>query len=525
MNIDRKTAFPSALRTNLERAYHPHKALGQLFEDVQIQNILSDNKQIVDGVPSNAPFIIAEIYRCCKNNPGFNIKRFTQAYIQAPTGSADSERGAIEGGNKDGLIAHLHQHWHKLLRKASDTKSPWTSLVGLPHPYIVPGGRFREMFYWDSYFTMVGLIASQEVSIALGMLRNFRYLIDSYGFIPNGNRSYFQSRSQPPFYFAMLLLCKPYLAEEEWLSYFSSLEKEYSFWMDQHLQLPRAGYRGSHLVTSLQLPFANRYNGTCSAPRPEAYGKEWRWASNVASEAKPSFYRNLQAVCESGWDFSSRWFSDGKSKQTMDIDKIAPVDLNALLYGVESLLVEMATCLGEFDKAKQYQQRALSRRATLNEHFWDHKKGCYQDIYFDSGLPTGRLTLAMCYPLFTNAATSEYAANIAEWLERKFLKAGGLVTTCQTSSEQWDAPNGWPPLQYVAVVGLRNYGYNKLATVIAKRWNDMVERQYHKDGRLLEKYNVMRPTSPASEGDYPTQDGFGWTNGVTLAFHALLSGD
>lgn len=496
--------------------YHPDQRLGQLFQDVQLERVFPDYKTFVDAVPQDTPETILNRYEREKVRGDFDLKRFVADNFELPP----KLRASAVDHHSD-MRQHLHAQWKNLVRHPKK-KHALSSLIQLPHPYVVPGGRFREMFYWDSYFTIVGLLESNEDELALGMIKNFAFLIEQYGYVPNGNRSYFLGRTQPPFFAAML---KSYAAKHGTASiaeFAPHLETEYRYWMDGHEQIPNGPYLGAHLVVFANGDYFNRYYGEKDIARAEAFGKETRWAEGLAGKERQQFFRHLRTVCESGWDFSSRWYSNGMHKKTVEAMDIVPVDLNSLMYMLEVTIAELAEFHGDKSKATQFSAHAERRKTLINHYHFDTKTGTYQDFAIDSQERTGRLSLAMLYPLYAGLAEPEHAASIARVTEQYFLKPGGLVTTLTESGEQWDYPNGWAPLQYIATQGLLNYQHTDFAKTVAQRWLALNEKVYREEGKMMEKYNVVDPNVKAGGGEYPNQDGFGWTNGVDLAFYALL---
>ena len=499
--------------------YQPDRDLPGLFARVQVEKLFPDSKTFVDAIPLLPPAEIMARYQEAQAATEFDLKAFVQQHFRLP-----EPLPAIAVDTQRPLREHLRNHWQNLQRQALEAEA-YSTLIPLPNPYIVPGGRFREMFYWDSYFTLVGLLLSEQDELALGMIDNFAQLIDRYGFIPNGNRSYFLDRSQPPFFAAMLQLYGRKHGLESVVKYLPQLEHEYQFWMDGQVADWPANREGRHLITLANGDFLNRYYGAREVPRAEAYNTELGWAQTLAVDNKPLFFRNLRAACESGWDFSSRWFGDGKSMASIHALDIIPVDLTALLYSMETTLADFYQHQQLPERAAFYAARAEKRQQLLHQYHYDAASASYQDFNIRTGKFTGRMSLAMVYPLYFGAATPESADKIAQTLAQQFLKPGGLVTSLSFSGEQWDYPNGWAPLQYLAVEGLLRYGHKDLALDVARRWLALNERVYREEGKMMEKYNVVDVQLKAGGGNYPNQDGFGWTNGVALAFYHLLEQD
>jgi alpha,alpha-trehalase len=392
----------------------------------------------------------------------------------------------------------------------------------LPHPYIVPGGRFREIYYWDSYFTMLGLQEDGQTEIIKNMIDNFSWLIENYGFIPNGNRTYYLSRSQPPFYAKMLEVLAVTEGEEVFVEYLPFLEKEYEFWMSGSDQVSADLPAHRRVVRLLGGEILNRYWDDKQTPRPESYREDVETADEALKaypeRSREQVYRDLRAAAESGWDFSSRWLEVKADEEitlsSIHTTEILPVDLNALLYHLEKTLSEAYELSGEAVKAADYQQKYLDRAKVINKYFWNEEAGVFKDYNFRKEKPTEVISLAGVYPLFFEIADPRQAGLVSEKVERLFLRPGGVVTTLNNTGEQWDAPNGWAPLQWITISGLRNYGHDELASRIRERWLELNTAVYKRTYKLLEKYNVEDLSKEGGGGEYPTQDGFGWTNGV-----------
>jgi len=397
------------------------------------------------------------------------------------------------------------------------------SLIPLPEPYVVPGGRFREVYYWDSYFTMLGLIASGRSDLVRSMLDNFAYLVRTVGHIPNGNRTYYLGRSQPPFFAAMVGLYAAATDTTQALRYLDALEAEYAFWMDGAERLaPGEAYR--RVVKLRDGSVLNRYWDDRPQPRPESYREDYELGQTLPEARREALYRNIRATGESGWDFSSRWLRDPKDLRTLETTELVPVDLNSLLYHAERTIAALRAFRGQpgdAEVAKRFAAAAEDRRRALVAAAYDPASGFFYDVRWGTGeRVTDRPTLAAATPLYVGLATPEQGRAVAARLERDFLKPGGFVTTLIPSGQQWDAPNGWPPLEWLAIEGVRRYGRADLADAARARWLALNRRTYRATGKMTEKYDVVDLRRRAGGGEYPTQDGFGWTNGVALALAA-----
>ncbi len=484
----------------------PAELYGELFEQVQLQNVFRDNKTFVDALPKAPPGVILAEYAEARRDPGFELGAFVERHFVLPQETASLYRS---DPRKDVRI-HIDELW-SVLERPPDEVRPHSSLLPLPHRYAVPGGRFREIYYWDSYFTMLGLEESGQHDVALDMVRNFAYLIDRYGHVPNGNRTYYLSRSQPPFFAAMVNLIAAREGDAIFARYLPQLAREYSFWMDGEATLKR-GAAHRRVVRLHDGAVLNRYWDDRATPREESYREDVETA-RVTDRPPQEVYRNLRAAAESGWDFSSRWLADGRTLATIRTVELVPVDLNSLLYGLEQTLARAYRASGQGNKAAYVSARAWRRREAMHRHLWDPELGAFGDYLWRERRLSGHLSAATLYPLFFGVATPEQALGVAAAVRARLLQPDGLATTTAHTGQQWDAPNGWAPLQWIAIEGLNTYGHAALAREIARRWMRENVAFYRATGRLVEKYDVSGDAA-ARGGEYPLQDGFGWTNGV-----------
>lgn len=499
--------------------YDPARDLGPLFHDVQMSHLFADSKTFVDARPLEAPDALATRYQAEKSVAGFDLKTFVTRWFTQPAPAA-----AVTGSaSTAGMEQHIRELW-PLLTRAADGTDPRSSLLPLPKPYVVPGGRFREVYYWDSYFTMLGLVDSKRTDLVASMLDNFAHLVTTVGHIPNGNRTYYLSRSQPPFFAAMVGLYATATDTAKAMTYLAAMEQEHAFWMDGASSLSN-GTATRRVVKMRDGALLNRYWDDRPEPRPESYREDFELGASLPEAKREALYRHIRAAAESGWDFSSRWMRDTTDLRTLETTDLAPVDLNSLMYHAERTIAafrRFRNAAGDAAIATQFDAAADARRAALLAASWDAKQGFFFDVRWRSGeRVTDRPTLAAAAPLFFGLATPEQGKAAALRLEREFLRAGGFVTTTIRSGQQWDAPNGWPPLQWMTMEGVRRYGRGDLADLARDRWLTLNRRTYASVGKMTEKYDVLDLTRPAGGGEYPTQDGFGWTNGVALALAAM----
>jgi alpha,alpha-trehalase len=484
-----------------------------LFEDVQRSGIFPDSKTFPDAIPNESPALILAAYGRERGAAGFDLRSFVQKHFTVPV----TVETAYVSDSRENVCAHIDGLW-PVLTRGPDTAVTGSSLLPLPHRYVVPGGRFREAYYWDSYFTMLGLEASGRHDLVLEMIDNFAWLIDTYGHVPNGNRTYYLSRSQPPFFAAMVALAAQRDGEQLYGKYLPQLQREYQFWMEGAATVARgAAYR--RVVKLAQGTVLNRYWDDRAVPRDEAW-REDEATARAARRPANEVYRNLRAAAESGWDFSSRWLADGKTLATIRTVDFLPVDLNSLMYQLEISLARGYAAKGDTVSSSRLRAAADRRAADLRRIFWNEKRRAFTDYVWTERRVSDAVTAAGLYPLFFELADRAQAAPIANATRLVLLRPEGVVPTAARSGQQWDAPNGWAPLQWIAIQGFARYGEEDLAKAIADGWVRDNVAEFTRSGKLVEKYDVTGDAG-ARGGEYPNQDGFGWTNGVLRALLQL----
>ena len=489
-----------------------------LFPAVQLTPLYPDQKTFCDLVPKAPPFAINALYGLARKQPGFSLAGFVDlAFAAGPAGPTIPLASAGEP-----IRSYIDALWTTLTQTAP-AGSPHASLLPLPQPYVVPGGRFNELYYWDTFFDLIGLEQSGRGDLSDAIIADFAYEIRTFGHIPNGNRSYYLSRSQPPFFATMLALVAKRRGAGVFRQYLPELLTEYAYWMRGADGLAVGG--AAHNVVRLwDGTVLNRYWDERDAPRDESYADDVATAAGSGRVAT-TVYRDLRAAAESGWDFSSRWLTDGKTLSTIRTTEIVPPDLNSLLYGLEAALAVGEGLAGNQAASSRYAAAAATRKAAIQRLMWDDSSGAFVDILRSTGKSTGVYSAATVYPLVFGIATPAQAHKVAVSLRQRLLQAGGVATTTITSGQQWDFPNGWAPVQWLATEGFRNYGENDLAYTIAARWTANVSAGYASLGKLVEKYDVTRTDGGAGAGgEYATQIGFGWTNGVQLGLYADYPG-
>ena len=493
----------------------PDILLGPLFNDVQTAKLFPDQKTFADAVPNSDPLMILADYRMQKNQSGFDLRHFVEVNFTLPK---DGEKYVPPAGQS--LREHIDGLWPVLTRSTTDAEK-WDSLLPLPEPYVVPGGRFREIYYWDSYFTMLGLAESNHWDKVSDMVANFSYEIDSWGHIPNGNRTYYLSRSQPPFFAFMVELLAQHDGNDALKKYLPQMLKEYSYWMEG-VETLQPGQQNKRVVKLDDGTILNRYWDERDSPRPESWVEDIATAKSNPNRPATEIYRDLRSAAASGWDFSSRWMDNPNQLGTLRTTSIVPVDLNALMYKMEKMISLASKAAGDDAKAAQYDGFANARQKGIEKYLWNDKEGWYADYDLKSHKVRNQLTAAALFPLYVNAAAKDRTSKVATATQAHLLQPGGLATTSVKSGQQWDAPNGWAPLQWVAATGLQNYGQDTVAMDVTWRFLTNVQHTYDREKKLVEKYDVSTTGTGGGGGEYPLQDGFGWTNGVTLKMLDLI---
>jgi len=501
----------SAISAYAEAAATPTPAdlFGSLYAEVEMRGLLADSKTFADATPKASPAAILAAYQRGAPWSDAALRDFIAQSFDLPS-SVPSRVVAAPPATP--LDAHIQSLW-PLLTRPPLSPAPGASALALPRAYVVPGGRFREIYYWDSYFTMLGLQRDGRGDLVDDMIDDFGAMIDRYGHIPNGARTYYLSRSQPPLFYAMVALSQSHdpVVRRRRLAW---MQREHAYWMAGAVDI-KPGEARLHVVAMPNGAILNRYFDARATPRDESYRED---VALAAKSTRPAgeLYRDIRAAAESGWDFSSRWMSDGGSLGALHTTDIVPPDLNSLLFGLETAIA--AACRSDGDRAcaKAFDRQAAARATATRRWLWDEADGLYRDYDWRARRLSPTASAATLYPLFTGLATPADAARIAAYTKAHLLAPGGLRTTQIATGQQWDAPNGWAPLQWIAVAGLDRYGRTDLAGAVSCRWLSTVSQRYAVSGKLVEKYDVEHQ-GVGGGGEYPLQDGFGWTNGVVRA--------
>ncbi|KAJ9054907.1 hypothetical protein DSO57_1009564 [Entomophthora muscae] len=562
---------------------------GDFLKAIQLNQVLSDGKEIVDRATKKPEKEVVDAFKALKDPSREDLKKFVEANFH----KAGFEVEEVKMNNFDkspaflatikdpifsGFAKQIHGLWSTLVRRANIKKlckGCVTSLLPTHHNFIVPGGRFKEFYYWDSYFALEGLNQGGLFQISRDMILNLLDFVKDYGFVPNGARIYFLNRSQPPLLTQMV---KRYVEASKdiifVINHTKTLDKEYRFWITNHnVKVPcPAG--------ELQC-FLTRYKVNNTLPRPESYREDVETAEPITSSAgKERIYAELAAGAESGWDFSSRWVPDSAtnkdllaSQETMlrgiRTSEIVPVDLNAIMYANEKALYEFHSMLVDLTsnrnyhlKMKKLYKKAYEKRSKLMAHIlWDKKTHSFYDYNINSKQLRKDFFPSNLWPFWANAihssiATKENIVGAFQHVQKARQPYPGGVPTSETKGSllQWDYPNTWAPLEYMIVEGGRNamnmlQPHSTVESQMVKQITLSVAETYvnttfcawynsggsvlghlprkygvpsNQHGFMYEKYNVTRMGGAGGGGEYEIQTGFGWSNGVLLHFLGTL---
>jgi len=406
-------------------------------------------------------------------------KRIAKRILRIPHGPLTQESVAE-------ARSYIRHYWQKLLVEHTDDEG---TVIGLPFPYIVPSKgegefTFGEQYYWDSFFTVLGLRSAEDQSLVEGMLENLLYLYRRFGIIPNASRMYLVGRSQPPMLTSFIFFI------------YDTFDKSED-WLRERINIAHNEYE-SVWVSKRHPTWHNVHQGLSRY-----------YDVNVMHD---------MAEMESGWDMTTRF-----SRKCLDF---LPIDLNCLLYKYETDFARAAEILGDTESQQKWLDIADKRKAAVDKLMWSKLRGFYFDYNYQRKAQGEVWSLAAYFALWSGIASEAQAKRLVANLI-KFEKRGGLSTTIRPIIDQnlfgslrtqWAYPNGWAPLHYVAVKGLRNYGYEAEARRIALKWIRTNNNWFLRHGEFLEKYNVINPKRPPMEGVYPKQVGFGWTNAIFERF-------
>ena len=515
----------------------------------------ADQTQIRDYIHNGWDTLSRSMYDC-KSIVDPKVNQVPVLYLPADLPTPSAVETMRKSCNVD--VRHLPQVIHRI-DEVQPSELPVEGLLYLPNRYVVPGGRFNEMYGWDSYFILLGLEHDGRRDLAKGMVENFFFEIANYGAILNANRTYYFTRSQPPFLSSMIREVYEHSAPDaqpnkQWLARaYDYAQRDYALWTSpEH----RAGTTGlAHYEDLGQGPVPEQADDSSYYPdvirwllahpndHPEylvrgpdhptpAEAKALTrtscdiTASHVCALAvvdghrlSAAFYRSDRAMRESGFDPSFRF--GPFSGSTVEF---ADVGLNSLLYKYERDMADFANILGRNDEAATWTQRAATRRAAIDKYLWNQDAGLYTDYNFVTGKRSTYHFLATFYPLWAGAATPAQATAVRSHLNL-FEQGGGLQASDVISGVQWDAPYGWAPITWLAVSGLDRSGFHDDAARIATKFTATILDNFLRDGTIREKYNVASGSAnvKVATGYKSNVVGFGWTNAIYLRLEDILS--
>ncbi|XP_045872881.1 trehalase isoform X3 [Meles meles] len=509
---------------------------GELLHQVQMARLYRDDKQFVDMPLSLAPDQVLQDFRELAaahehRIPQQQLQAFVQEHFQAagqellswtPEDWKDSPRllQKISDPKLRAWAGQLHRLWKKLGKKVKPevlSHPEQFSLIYSAHPFIVPGGRFVEFYYWDSYWVMEGLLLSEMPQTVKGMLQNFLDLVRLYGHIPNGARVYYLQRSQPPL---LTLMMDRYVTHTNDTAFLrdniETLALELDFWMKNRTISVSSGGK-SYVLNHYAVPYGG--------PRPEAYSKDFELADTLPEEDQVALWAELKAGAESGWDFSSRWLIGGPNSTSLSsirTSKFVPVDLNAFLCQAEALMSNFYTRLGNDSEATKYRNLQQQRLAAMRAILWDEEKGAWFDYDLENGKKNLEFYPSNLTPLWSGCFSDPDAVDKAlKYLEDSQILTYqyGIPTSLQKTGQQWDFPNAWAPLQDLVIRGLAKSPSpraQEVAFQLAQNWIRTNFEVYSQKSVMFEKYDISNGGQPGGGGEYEVQVSFGWTNGVVL---------
>ncbi|CAG9537673.1 unnamed protein product [Cercopithifilaria johnstoni] len=510
---------------------------GRLLAAVNVHNLFRDSKSFVDMPMKYDPEVVqAEFdrrfgeYELHAINPSA-LKKFVDEYFE-PSGNELEECELsewqehppklmkIQDSSLRDWALKLNGIWKLLCRKMKPNENPnQTSLIHVPEEFVVPGGRFREFYYWDAYWIVKGLVACGLRNTIKKMIINFITVVDRYGFVPNGGRIYYLARSQPPLLIPMVYEYYELTHDIAFINeILPTLIKEYEFW--QNNRTINLSDSSGNAVTLFY------YHTKSNVPRPESFRADIVHASRLPAHERPKFYMDTASAAESGWDFSSRWFRDNRNIETIETTDIIPVDLNAFICWNLDILQYLLKHSGNFLKSKIFRDRRETLRHAMLQIFYNNTEGAWFDFNMRTKLHNVNFYPSIVVPLFGECyqpLSLFKPQKVVEYMDKMgaFDYPGGVPTSLiKDANQQWDFPNGWGPINHMVIEGMRkskNPMVQEQAYRLAKKWVMGNYKVFQQTNHMWEKYDVNGSVpQPGRGGEYLVQDGFGWTNGVIL---------
>ncbi|XP_048482628.1 trehalase-like [Plutella xylostella] len=524
---------------------------GELLQRVQLARIFHDSKTFVDlklvHSENDTLADFAVLMRATGGAPSrdqlahFVTRHFTDGNELAPWRPPDFDPDPpVLKQIKDEKLRQFAKDiiaiWAKLGRKVSaDVKTDPSSysFLYVPNGIIVPGGRFKELYYWDSFWIIRGLLLSNMTETARGMIENLLYLVDTLGYIPNGSRVYYLGRSQPPLLAATVASYVAATGDLAWLQrHLPAVEAELHYWLQHKKATVRVA--GADYVL-----LRYRADPAARGPRPESYYEDYTNARVLPDEdSRESFYTELKSAAESGWDFSSRWFvpADRAPGNITDVHatRILPVDLNAIFAGALELAGDFRNRLKDRREAQKWWSLAKYWRGAIDAVLWHEGDGAWFDYDAQAQAPRRHFYPSCAAPLWAGAVeparAPHYGGRLLQYLDRSGALEfpGGVPASMLHSGEQWDFPNAWPPLQSMLIGALEASGHEGARAAARRQAALWVRANYVGFStwqKMFEKYDAAAPGRQGGGGEYGVQDGFGWTNGVALELLARYGAD
>ncbi|KAH1030103.1 hypothetical protein HUJ05_003228 [Dendroctonus ponderosae] len=514
---------------------------GRLLDTIQMAKIYPDSKKFVDMKMKYSPNDTLAKFDLFMSD--FKEKKPTREDVQHFVElNFEAEGQEFEDWRPEDWVEHpkfldniqdrdfqrwakkLNHIWTTLGRKMKDevkSHQEHYSIIWIPNPVIVPGGRFREFYYWDSYWILQGLMLSEMHHTARGILENFLYIVEKYGYIPNGGRIYYLARSQPPLLIPMVNMYYEFTRDATFIQQnLPTLEKEFDYWMTNHSKVVHLDGKNYTLAV---------YGDRSQGPRPESYSEDVE-SSNIFKEQnkKEAYYSELKAAAESGWDFSSRWFITNATNKgnltNIKTRSIVPVDLNAMIYWNAVLLADFNNLFGNAEKARYYSDIAEQWIEATKAVLWHEEIGSWLDYDLHNQVKRDYFYPTNISPLWTGcydkSEKDSIVRNVLKYLQNKKIQyPGGVPSSVEHTGEQWDYPNAWPPLQHMMIVGLNNTGDEyavRLAYELAESWVRSNYKAFKEKDAMYEKYDSTVFGVGGGGGEYEIQLGFGWSNGVIM---------
>jgi len=435
-----------------------------VLHEVQLAKIFKDSKTFVDmPMKTNTEQVVAN-FKNLSDHSKSSLETFVRQNFDAEGTELEEVQPSdwredpafiddVEDKAFKDLALEMNGIWRNLTRKITKSKEEIeekSSLIYLEHPFVVPGGRFREVYYWDSYWTIKGLLLSEMYNTTKGMIENFQSMIKSFGHIPNGNRVYYTKRSQPPLFTQMVWdylnttnnpeTSREFIAEVIW-----QLDDEFKFWMKRMVNVS---------MDSKVYKLA-RYRVEVDGPRPESYAEDHSLAAKLAEGERKEWYMHMKSGAESGWDYSSRWFVTSKERSAeeellgVQTGNILPVDLNSFLCKNAEIMEILFLKVEKPEKAAEYKKIREDLKEAIRAVLFNSKDGMWYDYNIKTKLPNIQFYPSNLAPLYCSCYHKDINMNTTmDYIMSSpaLNQSGGVPSSLKRTDQQWDMPNVWPPL-------------------------------------------------------------------------------